>query len=110
MSPKGSPFKFNYILQQKGCLKAPKGPSFFNLGTMRQFQIRFSLYIDEQIIFLNPVRILEVKVQKICFRLKFLTFYLNYMAFYYGGGRGSKKALPFIPARYIRTSDVIFEL
>ena len=44
---------------------------------------------------------------KYCAVSEFLTLYLKYIVFYYEEAEVQKQGIPFIPARYMRTFDVI---
>ena len=97
-------------------LKIPKVSLFTLFGTMILFKIlifciTLFLNINPAIIFFITVRILEVEVQRYCAIFEFLKFYPNYIAFYQGGGGGSKTSAPICPStlypnfrRYMRSN------
>ena len=108
--------------------KIPKGPPFTlfrHYATAQLFHFssdtRFPQYMcinnffDNILILaviseVNCVSLKRFEVQKCCATSETLTLYPDYIAFYQGGGGGSKTSAPFVPARYNGTFDVISEV
>ena len=104
MSPKGPLCSFFDSLQQNGCKEILESLPFrfFVIETVQKSHflsdVRFSQYISTDNFF-NTIGILEVEVRNYCAISEFLTLYSNYIAFFYGGGGGSKTIAPFCLSR-----------
>ena len=108
---KGHPFVCFDILQQIGCWKSPKGP-FFSIVRLLKLSVCLILgFLNRNSPIFSPI-LSQFSRRKFKNTTVYPNFwsYIRTMVSFTKDVEDRKQPLPFVPARYIRTLDVISEV